>query len=73
MDVKLCYISLFNLLLQGKDTVFTCAHNSLDDSTGFYASYNEIDPKRNIPIEPREVCDCYYYIFVNLRNVVAYM
>lgn len=41
----------------GEDTVFTCAHSSIRDTTEVYASYNEIDPKRNIHIKKYENAD----------------
>ncbi|XP_059177602.1 putative ferric-chelate reductase 1 homolog isoform X2 [Physella acuta] len=35
----------------GDDTVMTCAHNSANDKTEMFLSYNKQDPKSNHPIE----------------------
>ncbi|XP_012934550.1 putative ferric-chelate reductase 1 [Aplysia californica] len=38
----------------GGDTVFTCAHNSATESTEVYLSYNQDDPKKNVPVPKYE-------------------
>ena len=41
------------IVFQGDDTVFTCAHDSSDDSTRIYLSYNI--GNKNIPLDRQNV------------------